>query len=405
MARYKTLRRSTSGTGYSELLPGNLYGQMPFGNVIFVDLIYGDDATGARNLNPFATLAAAVAAASAGDQIMLMPGTHTLSGPLTISTSSLRIRGLSAGAVSIDLAVTANTDMITVNATGFRIEDVTLNLTSTGHFALRGIVINNGFASTCRLRTIQVNINNSTAGAGGTSNCVGVYCVGPETVPEANTLIRAVTIAISSAGLGNKRALLIDTATSYAVRDCNFVCTNAGGAGSYIAIETNHASAVVLVRASYAKGDSADISRTLGTLTLDGKLENQNSNARSYSTTSVPNLVVFADPGSPSNNATRYMRPGSEAVSANEIQIRIPQICVAQQLSVVARTAATNDYVFTVRKNGVATALTATLVGATTSITNATNAVTFQTGDLISLQIVTLGGTQANDLVVSVALT
>lgn len=97
---------------------------------------------------------------------------------------------------------------------------------------------------TSRLRTATVTVDNSTASTLGTWNVWGIHSFGTATPDESISVVRATTITVNSAGLGSKRAILVDTnAHNFHCRDINCIVTNAGGAGSYIGAEVNQASA------------------------------------------------------------------------------------------------------------------------------------------------------------------
>lgn len=87
-------------------------------------------------------------------------------------------------------------------------------------------------------------------------------------------------------------------------------------------------------------------------------------------------------------NAARYATPGYAAANATEIQMPAPCTGVMRGLFVKFRTAPVGDsVVVTVRKAGVATALTATVAAAATTGSDATNTVSVTAGDLLSVSV------------------
>lgn len=378
-------------------LPGD-----KFGNVVRVDQVYGNDATGVRNGQPFLTITAALAAALSGDACWIFPGTYAES--FTIP-DGVAIMGLTAGAVTISKTVAVATDLVTMGE-NTRLENVKLTLSSSSHVQLRGIVFPGTTSATAKVRTIVLKVDNSTADIGGSSNVYGIHSTGTGTPGEEVQALRASTIEVKSIGGGTKRALLVDSASDWHARDSNFLVTSAGGAGSYIAAETNHASAEIDLRTSTCQGPTADISQTLGTFTVvTTDLLTANANGLGFNTKISPSTIIFADPGS-LPTGTNYLRPGSETTSPLEIFVRIAQPAVVKSLSIRARVAATvTPATFTVRKNGIDTLLAATLgVGATSTLNNI-NSVSFTTGDSISLKVVrAAGGGVAQDVVVEVSL-
>jgi hypothetical protein len=116
--------------------------------------------------------------------------------------------------------------------------------------------------------------------------------------------------------------------------------------------------------------------------------------------------LVWADSGGLPGGATRFMRPGTAPVAASETRIRIPRPAVAKFLSVRALSGpggALTD-TFTVRKNGVDTALAVALAGAAASEVNDADQVPFNAGDEISVKVVAAPGTATADVVVTVFL-
>jgi len=114
-------------------------------------------------------------------------------------------------------------------------------------------------------------------------------------------------------------------------------------------------------------------------------------------------LMLFSDPGSlPAG--TRYFRPGTASVSANEIFFKVTRACVMKNLSVNARVAPGTGKtdVFTVRKEAADTSLTASLSGTNTYVLDSTHSVAFAAGDRFSLKLVGGANTAEQDVVVTV---
>lgn len=91
-------------------------------------------------------------------------------------------------------------------------------------------------------------------------------------------------------------------------------------------------------------------------------------------------------------NVTRYalgIRGTADATETNA-QFTVPVRCSASKLFAVANAAIPggNSLVITLRKNAAATALTATMAAAATTASDTSNSVTFEQGDLVSLQLV-----------------
>ena len=122
----------------------------PTGNTLTVDAVYGNDATAsADHYNvPFLTINAALALATTGELVFLRPGSYQ--GPITIPTG-VAIRGASVQVTSINaLNVSASTTLVTMG-TQTRLEDLTLNLTSSADVNLVGVDFPSGTPQTVSL--------------------------------------------------------------------------------------------------------------------------------------------------------------------------------------------------------------------------------------------------------------
>ena len=375
--------------------------------MLFVDSVFGNDATALRQSqrSPFKTITAALIAATPGDQVHLYPGTYTES---IVIPDNIAVRGESTGSVIIERAgVIAATDLVTMGENA-RLEDVSLRLLSSQHVRLRGIVFPGTTSATSKLRVATLLVDNSAAGAAGTSDVYGLHSDGTGMPAEGVDAARACTITIRSIGLGNKRGVLVDTASSFSTRDVNYVVANpSGGAGSYIGGEVNHAAGQLFMRTGLSDGASSDVSRTLGALTLGSmSLPHSTSNGKGFSTILQLPFGVWADPGSLPGGTIRFMRPGTEAVTATEIKLRLPQKAVVKGLTVksIQPPGAGNTDIFTVRKNGVDTLLVAALTNLNDTVQNLIDAVTFAASDDLSIKVTTAPGTGTTDVVVTVEI-
>jgi hypothetical protein len=89
------------------------------------------------------------------------------------------LKGLNVQTVTIQkLNVTQDTTLVTMgNQTS--IEDIKLNLGSTGHYNLNGIYFGGyNYTQTSKVRTTVISVNNSGATATGSSDVIGVLCGG-----------------------------------------------------------------------------------------------------------------------------------------------------------------------------------------------------------------------------------
>jgi len=216
----------------------------PQGNVATVDAVYGNDYTASVGGSSFRTINAAVSAISSGQTVYILPGTYNLSYGITIPNGS-SIRGMSNQTCIIQMTnVVSDTTLVTMG-TNTRLEDVTLNLTSTGHYTLIGITFPGTTSTNAKLRTCVLNVNNSTASTGGTSNVYGVLCNGTGNLTSGSfsfNSLKGSTINVYSNGGGNKRGVLVSNTNIVTTRDLNIYVaqpTDTTSTGSYVGIETN----------------------------------------------------------------------------------------------------------------------------------------------------------------------
>lgn len=376
------------------------------GNVVFVDAVNGRDSTGKRGdfSKPFLTVEAAIAVAQSGDQVSVWPGTYNLSAGITIPTN-VTIRGADASRTIVQmLGVTGATTLVTMGDNS-RLEDITLNLTSSGHYTLTGVLFTGTTNSEGKIRTLVINVNNSGAGAG-SSNLSGVLIQATGMPGRHVNQIRATTINVSTPATngGTVRGVLMNTsAATFSIRDTNVVVSGIG-----IGCESNIASGLISILGGTVSGVTADISQTAGTLELGQVvLQNSNANGKTFTALTISSAIIFSDPGTLPNAQTRFMYPGCETVTASEIKIRLNRQAVVKSLSVRAITApgVGNTDTWTIRKNGVDTLLITNLSGAA-QVNNAdlTNSVSFAAGDDLSLKLVTDSGTATTEAVVVVEL-
>lgn len=269
-------------------LPG-----IPQGNVATVDAVYGDDATATVSGSPFATIAGAVNAVAAGQTVYILPGTYNLTAGLVIP-SGVSIRGMSVQTCTIQmLNVTANTTLITMG-TNSRLEDVTLILTSTGHYTLKGIVFGSTTTTNAKLRTSVLTVNNAAASTGGASTVIGVECNGTGTLSASSfsfNSLKGSTVNVYSNGGGNKRGVLVSNTNIVTTRDMNIYVAqpiDAASTGSYVGVETADAANMgsIQMRAT-----------TIGTLTPTSGQAYTSSDILQTNPTTITNPTYLASAG------------------------------------------------------------------------------------------------------------
>jgi len=215
------------------------------GNFIRVDALYGNDASGAAfpYTYAFEHINNAITYLTSGSTLYIYPGTYELSAGITIPAGSA-IRGANVQTVIIQMTgVTANTTLITMG-NNTRLEDVTMKLTSSGHYTLKGIVFGGTTTINAKLRTSVLTVDNSAASVGGTSIVTGIECNGTGTLGPSNfsfNSLKGSTINVYSNGGGNKRAILISNTNILTIRDMNIYVQqpiDTASTGSYVCVET-----------------------------------------------------------------------------------------------------------------------------------------------------------------------
>ncbi|NBT36116.1 MAG: hypothetical protein EBT03_11390, partial [Betaproteobacteria bacterium] len=236
------------------------------GNVILVDQINGDDATGSVNGLPVQTVEAAIAYINAnaltGVTIWVAPGTYNLASGITIP-DSCSVRGFSVQTTRLQLSASnpgGTVTMVTMGA-NTRVEDVTLTLTSSNATTdLVGIALPGTTSLTAKLRTATLTVSNSGVPTGSTTNVYGIHSNGNAPISNSSwttNFTRGVTVSVLSNGAGRKRAVYCSTASVISFRDTNFYCappTDPLSTGSYVGVETANNSALVQLRTSTVGG-------------------------------------------------------------------------------------------------------------------------------------------------------
>jgi hypothetical protein len=367
----------------------------------------GNDTTAAIGGRPFKTINGAIAAinqsGATGVTILVYPGIYD---EKVVMPTGNSLRGISQETVIIrQQNVNSNTTLLTM-ANNTRVEDVNLQLTSSTHVNLVGVAFPGISTQTARLIMSSVTMDNSTATITGTSNVYGIHSFGTGSSDTSIDNLRASVVKIRSAGLGRKRAILVDTnAHTFRSRDNNILVTNTGGAGSYIGAEVNQSGAQLSIRASSIDGATADISQTNGSLIVGTTdLKNSTANSKGFITLLQRPMIIWADPGGLPSGTVRFYRPGTASVTNTQTFIRLNQKSLIKSLSIRALTGpgGTRTDTWTIQKNGIDTPLTVSLTGSQVSNINDSISVSFQPGDTITLKVTTSSTTSTTDSIVQV---
>jgi hypothetical protein len=432
--------RALNKTVYCAGPPGPPGPVRPQGNVATVDAVYGNDYTASVGGSSFRTINAAISSISSGQTIFVLPGTYNLSYGITIPNGT-SIRGMSLQTCVIQMTnVVSDTTLVTMG-TNTRLEDLTLNLTSTGHYTLIGITFPGTTSTNAKLRTCVVNVNNSTAPTGGTSNIYGVLCNGTGSLSSGSysfNSLKGSTINVYSNGGGNKRGVLVNNTNVVTSRDLNIYIaqpTDTTSIGSYVGIETNDTAQTgsIQLRSTttgvvYPTGiqsyKASDILQTTPTSIIDPTylasagiqigpgtdLVTKSAGGRGFSTYVYPTTIYYGLKGNISSGTSGYLWPGTQAVSAGTFpdaglppayfRVQQPSLISGLSASLVTAPGGTNTLTLSVYVlQAITTATTAATY--TGSITGTTLTVSSVSGSIAVGQSVSGAGIAINTYIVS----
>jgi hypothetical protein len=348
------------------------------GNTLTVDQVNGNDATASPSGLPYKTVNAALSAVLAGDSIWVLPGTYNLSAGLVLP-NNISIRGMSVQTTIIQmLNVTGNTTLITMGE-NTRIEDLTLKLTSQGHYALTGMEIGGTTTVTGKIRTCVLTVDNSNASFDGTSDVNAVLASGTGTLDTASfsfNSLKGCTFNVYSNGAGRKRGILVTGPNVMSTRDVNVYVAkprDETSTGSYVGVETDNTDNLgsiqlrattvgtvsTLVGGAYT---SSDIKQTTPATIIDPTylasagiqigpgvdLITKTAGGKGFSVYNYPTTIYYGLKGDiKSGTSGGYLWPGTQKVSpdfpdtgAVPAYYRVQQPCLISGLSVGANIAA-----------------------------------------------------------------
>lgn len=275
---------------------------LPQGNTLFVDAVYGDDASGnaSPNLYAFKTIQAALNKAATEYSVASIPQNVKVragiyDGSLNIP-ANISLTGDAPQAVIIQKRnVSTDTTLITMGVNS-RVENFTAILDTSNNVNLTGVHFPTGTSTTAKLRNSIWTVRYDGSGA---NTVYGVLSDGSDNNPSAYTTPNAIqrsTVNVISTSTGVSRGIYINNANRFSVRD---IVVYARGTGTDITgVETNHASAVFECKTSTLGGDSAltnfDIHRNLGTMILGSTdLLHNDANGKSFKPAQAPSLIQY----------------------------------------------------------------------------------------------------------------
>ena len=413
------------------------------GNVLVVDSVNGNDSTGAVGGLPYKTVDAAISVATSGMHIWVLPGIYNLQAGITIPTG-VSIRGVSLQTCILQMTnVIANTTLVTMGES-CRIEDLTLNLTSGGHYTLTGIALPGTTSQTSKIRTCVVTVRNSTASTGGSSAVTGVNASGTGTLSSSSfsfNSLKGSTINVYSNGGGNKRGILVSSSNTLTTRDLNVYVaapTDSTSTGSYVGIETNDSTAnqygsiqlrstTVGTFTSSISGTTSDILQTTPSSVISPAylatagiqigpgtdLVTKNAGGKGFSSYVYPTTVYYGLKGNVTSAAAGWLWPGTQAVSAGTFpdtglpaayyRIQQPAILSGIAVGLNASCGGSNSITVLVQKTPAATGVkvdtsyTLTLSGAATNGSFYNASVNFAAGDYLHTYLSYTSGSPANN--------
>ena len=410
------------------------------GNVLRVDTVNGNDSTASVGGSAYKTVEAAVSAATSGKTIWVLPGTYTLASAITLP-DGVALRGMNVQTTTIQMTgVSANTTLLTMGE-NCRVEDVTLKLTSTGHYTLKGIVFRGTSTVTSKLRTSVLTVDNSGASSGGTSNVYGVDAGGTGTLSSASfsfNCVKGSTVNVFSNGGGNKRGIIVTDACQMSVRDTNIYVaqpTSTASTGSYVGVETNDGLTGAIQLRSTTVGTvtptagqsytASDILQTTPSTITDPTylaspgiqlgpgvdLVTKTAGGKGFSTYVYPSVLYYGLKGDlvTGGSSNAYMWPGTQAATNNSFPdpslttpafYRVQQPLILSGMAVFLATGPGTGHTttFTVRRTpsggSIADVTGYSLVFSNAETTKSfySGSQTFGAGDRIHLQVQYTGG-------------
>jgi len=321
-------------------------GTVAFGNVIVVDKINGTN-TGTIDGNAVqdieTAIAKVVASGKSGITIWVMPGTYTLSAGITIPASTT-LRGVTLQGCIIEmLNVVADTTLITMGSSS-RLEDFTINLSSSSDVNLTGILFPNQTSTTAKIRVCLLNVTSTVNSL--TKTVCGILGNGtttnPSTILSTNAVQRMttnVTSSTTSTTTGIIRGWYFTGALQFSVRDTvTFANGNiiSGTPVNAIGIETTNTDSLILVKASTISGTLQDIKQPIynsgNPISISNKgiqlcasdLINSNAGSTSFTTNIETPDMIFSTFGN-IGSGTHYLFPGTAIYNGlSEAFIGIP---------------------------------------------------------------------------------
>jgi hypothetical protein len=235
--------------------------------------------------------------------------------------------------------VASDTTLVTMG-TNTRLEDVTLNLTSSNTVNLTGIYFPTTTTISSKVRTCVINVTSTSTSLG---NIYGFYSDGTTVNPrklQSSTVIRACTLNIVSSSIGIVRGIYITNTCQFSIRD---VIIYASGTGSnIIGVESTSSGSYVVLKTSTISGQLNDIKQPSGlsspVIILNStELVNSNANVNGFGVSSKANVLTYTVFGS-IPTGTYYLTPGTligpQLLSSSVYSMLFDQISILFSITV-----------------------------------------------------------------------
>jgi hypothetical protein len=242
------------------------------GNVLLVDAVNGNDATGTVNGPPFLTIEAAISHINTnsltGVTVWIMPGTYTLASATTGLTipANCSLRGMSLQTTRIVMNAVNPGSTVTLLTMGenSRVEDLSLTLNSANATTdLVGIALTGTTSVTSKLRTSVLTVDNSGVAVGSTTNVYGVLSNGTGVLNAATfsfNCLKGSTINVKSNGAGDKFGIYqpsTGAGNQLSTRDLNIYVaapTTSTSTGLYVGVYTENSGSQIQMRSTSVAG-------------------------------------------------------------------------------------------------------------------------------------------------------
>ena len=358
-----------------------------------VDATYGNDSTGERETGlAFKTITAALSASISGDTLVVSPGTYDedIVVPSGVSITS----NDSANCIIRRTNVSSSLTLVTLNP-GASLQNLTLELSSSQHVDLTGVLFPTGSASTATLIACTVVVDNSRASTSGTSTIIGVLSTGTGSIEDGYYAVQSSVIDVLSIGSGTLCAARAQDSSTLSFTDCSLLSTvPANSTKNAVGVDVISESAIVKCDTTIISGTLFDIEQTSGSIELARSTLTTKTAGNKGFTSDQTSQYIFSDYGVIPVATASFIAVGSSGSSAQENSISITQRILVKDLRVdcvVPVDVASSSSIF-VRKNAVETLLTASLSGSQLSSTNEDVSITFDVNDQMSVMIDNVAG-------------